>query len=488
MQTANPEHQSPFWRVAFPILLVLLSGVSLITTGGAFFFWLVGTTDPRLAFTVAAVISGVIQVLIAGFYFATGAMGVSPLLRVVCLVLGLSMSVISGGLAAGSWALLLQSDNVARVMNTQNFSALATPLYEASDQVADLAAAMRVLRAHSEDAMEEEDRAGTSCDGGSVPGQGPRHRLRERLKQEAAGHTATMTRLSEEMLTVAALPSSGSIDQALLNDRFAAARRLLRDADLQDLRRWLVTNAESFEVDGGFEDARSGTFTCRDSGFAAELRTVLAAFPSVTLPSAPMAKVRVDFATTAQQTYGQIIAATGLVERDEFDRQLLDELKLPLGIAFLNEFIIVVLIFLISQMNRRHPIPGLRRGRLLAHAELPKATTLLRLLDRYTIDLGKERLLMIPENGQDPAERLILGEVVRQCGLEKPAEDFIELETVSPLHQSVLERRGATADIYSAYVLNRKAWLLWNRLSADIGATQSGWSPSGRSPELKVVK
>ena len=475
--------------MAFPALLIVLSGISLLATGGAFYFWLVASTDRMIAFTVAAVISAVIQVTYRRLPVSLEARNrVSPFLRAVCLSLGLAMSVISGGLAAGSWALFLRSDAVEQVMNRRNFSTLATPLYQASDQVADLAAAMRVLRARSDDAMAEERRAGTSCDGGSVPGQGPRHRLRARLKEEAAGHTAAMTRLSDEMLAVAALPNADAIDQALLNDRFAAARRLLRHRDLQDLRTWLIRHAEGFEAEAGFEDAQSGTFTCRDNDFATELRKVVAAFPSVTLPTAPMAAVRVDFATTAQQTYGQILAATGLVDQDEFDRQVLEELKMPIFIAFINESIIVVLVFLISQMNKRHRITGLKRGRLLTEAELPKATKMLALLERYTIDLGKQRLLMIPENGRDPSERLILGDLARQCGMVKPAEDFIELGAVSPMHQSVLEKRGSTADIYSAYLLNRKAWLLWNRLCADIGATQSGSLPSGRSPELKVVK
>lgn len=487
MQTVNQEHRSPFWRRAFPALLIVLSGISLLATGGAFYFWLVASTERMIALTAAALISGVIQVLIAGFYFAAGASGVSPLLRAVCFSLGLAMSVISGGLAAGSWALFLRSDDVAQVMNRENFSTLASPLYEASDQVADLAAAMRVLSARSDQAMAEEDRAGTSCDGGSRPGPGPRYRLREDIKDEAANYTTAMTRLSDEMLAVAALPNADAIDQDLLNERFAAARRLLRDPDLQDLRAWLTRHAEGFETEEGFEDARSGAFTCRDREFATELRQVLAAFPAVTLPSAP-STVRVDFATTAQQTYGQILAATGVVDQDEFDRQVLDELKLPLGIAFINEAIIVVLVSLISQMKRTHRVAGLKRGRFLSGAELSKATNMLALLERYTIDLGKQRLLMIPENGQDPSERLVLGDLARNCGLEKPAEDFIALHAVSPMHQSVLEKRGSTADIYSAYLLNRKAWLLWNRLSADIGATQSGWPPSGRSPELKVVK
>lgn len=460
----------------YPALLLFLSVVSWVTSAGGLFSWFSNSVNHAIALTMAFGLSAFIQAAIAGMWFGVSSRLIPIYIKPFCLALALSLSVVSGGLASGSWMLLTAGGALQSLSDTKAFGSLASPLTAFRDQfdaVQDMMRSLSVLSAAKE---AEEARAGSSCDGPPVGiGHGPRARLRALLAKEARENAEIAAQLSEEGFTIATL-SPDAVDADFVA-AYKAARALSRDERLLGLRAWIEKTRRGFRE--GFRDTtdEAKQFVCNDRETTKKLleaQTALAALPD--LPDVPPRKRAFTFADSVRNSYGQIFMALGFSEGSgdpDWDAGVRDVSAIAFAFAGAIEVVIVLLVLLSAMISNAGMVNGAPIGLALHTSRYDDCRQQIELLNKLVIEEGSCFYFCLPEDGSETLRNHGRNFVRRWRLQVADGATAIVLNEIAPVAAELLAVRGVDAQLYTVYALPRRLINWWTRAVRDLAVSRS---------------
>lgn len=434
----------------------------------------------------AVLISAVVQTLIGGFWSYAAAPGNLIGVRIIGLIFGAVMSLVSAGFATAFYTLVLPvADEIRVLKNDRAFIGVAEPVIAFSGMMNEISAGMTALSSAMETAKTLEVK-GRSCDGPRVrPGQGPRWRMRVELAAKSKAHAAAAAALAKDAMQAATLPQN--VNDAAMREAFQKARKLSVDSRFLTMKTWVGSTLEDFR--GGFTDAKTNkAFACRDATVEAELKKFLGLLNRpLNLPAIPPRAAKFEFSESLRNSYSGIFGSLAGVLGIEglADDQAFDKTKPALMIALLVEGIIVALIFVrvwIRDPGTGGSGPGgmrsaksgrRRRGVALEPglaAELSaKAIVYTALLER----IGPNRtVLMVPKDGDLTLLGLCLEEIDGWSMRLMPGGINVDLRTEAPARYSRLREPSGGARTYDVYEVPRAALRWWRQVRLDLAETR----------------
>lgn len=468
----------------FIALLVGATWALLITSWAtsAYGIYTIGVAETGvvLAVLLGAGVSGVIQVLLGGFWYNGLSRGLPYIARAILVALGVVFSLASGGLAAAFYTDTLQlADDYERVLNARRYASISAPAERYADDFERVASAFASVAAASADKKALESGRGGSCDTPkSRKGDGPIWRMRSRTADEAALHSSQARAQADKAREAARLPDV--IDDASMYDAYRAVRSLSVNGEAAKLRDWAAGLANAFE--GRFVDPESGRgFTCRDAHLTAKLRGALGALDAaVDLPPSPPTSVSVGIREAAGNSFGMIYAffMRYLDPTVQIDEEALAATKPAFVIALSVETLIIVLI-LVQGLVRSGAgtaatgkLPGfLTRPLGLRLREAPEdVKASVDTLDAMSQHDADELLLFVPLDGDDTSDAMrsrLMSEVGRWRMKRLDIGGSIDLAGLLPERYALLSRHAPGARRFAVYVVPREAqrWMIQARLA-----------------------
>lgn len=432
----------------------------------------------------ATMVSGIIQVLIGGFWNSAAVPTLGLGVRAVCGTVGAFTSLVSAGLATAFYTLVLPvADDIVVFRNDQAFADIAGPLVAFSGDMQQIGVGMEALAAAMV-ASQALERRGESCDGPPVaPGEGPRWRMRVRLTGEASELSIKATALANDALETATLPAS--VDDAVMQSAFSRARSLSIDPRLRELKSWVQGTLDDFQ--NGFTDQAAGTFVCRDRSVEEELSTFLNLLEEpISLPAVPPRAETFDFADSLENSYSGIfgslaalVGVEGVRNDDEFEKT-----KPALMIALAVEAFIIVLTFLRVWLTQPKKPAGSRRKRYGKAAPKPRGNRLkpeialaysadVELFSRLIEPIGPgQRMFFVPKNGDEEVAhraRSLADEWSMQI---MPGGSSMDVSLHAPSRQEGLSDATGGATVFDVYEVPYQALKWLQQTSRDLAETR----------------
>lgn len=464
--------KNPFTFI-FPILLLVVSVWSWGTSAIGLWSWFVESIDFWLAAAAGLAMSAFIQVSIAGMWFGVTSRRIPILIKPFCMALALSLSVISGSLASGSYLLMTASDAYEALLNRRSFETVSDPLFAFGDRFSEIEQRMLEFSLLSGERERIEASSGASCDGARVqPGHGPRARMRQRLKGESSKMAAIASIIAGEAINITTLP--GAVDDAKMAKAYAAARALAKDGRITQIRRWINRTLRDFRE--GFHDAPSDKrFECPDSAVETSLSEISELLSAgITLPRTPPAAIELGFTQAVRNSYGQVWSAINAVlglDGANWDREAFHTSLIAFIIAGMVEALIISFVFLTAAMSGASAGADAPRGTPVAAYLRDDWESMLTLLDHLIIEEAGIAYFLVPENG-DPKTRNQARNLARRWRMPRTARaEAVNIADISPVHHQVLANGSGGATLFTIYVAPPKLMRWWVRAANDLAAS-----------------
>lgn len=478
------------YQSVYPALLLFLSAISCVTSAGGVYSWFSDQIASGVAIAIAFGLSGFIQIAIAGMWFGVISRLIPLFIKPLCLVLALGMSVVSGGLASGSWMLLTAGGEMQNLLNERNFTSVSQPLIALKGRLDDFDNSMRNLVVLSQRKETQEDKLGNSCDGAPVAvGYGPRARLRNRLAREASEQSARAAELSLRALDLAMLPKDAT--DADFRAAHRGANQLVRDPAIEELRVWLEETHRSFR-NGFIDDAGDGaTFLCRDRDTEVLLIGTMKLMQELPqLDALPPRAEAFTFAQSVKNSYKQIFRFLGISDEaqdEDWDADVLEVAWIAFAFAGGVEVVIVLLVALTAAVSNAGLINGAPIGIPLKELRRVDCERQVALLNRLVIEERRAFYFCVPEDGESELRDAARDFVRRWQLLAAPGGTAVILKDISPVADSLMKARDVDASRFTLYPLPGRLCRWWTRAVRDLAATISDTGFECRDSTEQVV-
>lgn len=331
--------------------------IALTSTIGVYNFG-VGLTGQSLAlkmllFPVAVFVGALLQIVIISciklMVREWGQNWTRVLLAGMILVL---MWCITVGASYGSYWNVMSREGYEKRATEQAVSTAVQPLERARSSFAAAAQALGAVSGHADRMMSTEDSEGKSCGYNAGVGQGDRWRLRQRQKDEAAGHASALGTLNGSLSR--SLGAMNATDDAALANAYRAASDTLTDPAVGMAQQWIGEQRAGFT--GGFT-TNGATFSCADPQMVGLLDAAVASLKA--LPKVPPNPPRVTQLSNAE---GILLSFARLFGFGQGDDLVQDSDYVPLLFPALIELIMTALIVLGELGRPRGFNPGGQDG------------------------------------------------------------------------------------------------------------------------------